>query len=93
MRCLICGAEIPDGQLCAACIEVLQPHAEKMAAMWRRMPVQLNGTRYGCISAIIIRARAISARSLGRPFIVQAEVMSGARNSVVICDPKDVTIL
>lgn len=93
MRCLICGAEITEGQLCADCVEVLKPHAEKMAAMWRKMPVELNGTKYGCISAIIIRARSISAYSLGRPFIVQAEVMSRARNCVMIADPKDVKIL
>ena len=94
LTCVICGVAIPEGrQICSFCEVKFEPHKDIINAMIEERPVSYNGTKYGCISAFIIRKRSIVSRKPPRPYTLQVELMSGNSNSCVIADPKDVIIL
>ena len=91
--CIICGAQIPEGlQMCERCAEIFTEHADVMAAMFNKSPVEHEGITYGCISAFTIRTRASHIYKLNEPYILQVELMS-KRGCVVWADPKKIKIL
>lgn len=94
-KCLFCGADIPEGQqICPQCEKkYTPPDQELLRAFDEGRPVEYKGVKYGCISALIIRKRAIHRSKLPVSHIVQVELMSGRTNSVIIAAPKDVTVL
>lgn len=64
---------------------------ELFNAMIKGYPVICNGINYGCISAVILRNRACTAKKLLSP-IVQAELMSKNRCTVV-ASPREVKVI
>ena len=92
--CAICGAPAPVGfQMCRRCEEVFAGNTEVIKAMFDKRPVEHEGIRYGCISAVTIRTRASHQHALPVPYVVQAELMSARAHCVVVADPKKVKIL
>ena len=92
-KCIICDSDIPEGrQVCQRCEELLSPFAEILKAMFEKKPVEFEGMKYGCISAVTIRTRGSHHHALPAP-IIQAELMSRIRYSVAIVDPKKIKIL
>ena len=93
VKCIICG-EDTEGQICPQCIEKYSmPDAELLEAFDKGTPVELDGVKYGCISALIIRKRASHLNALNGPHIIQVELMSARMQSVIIAAPKDVKVL
>ena len=92
-KCLFCGTPLTEGygQVCSACTAKYTPNSDVLTAMLRQYPVEYNGVKYGCISAVTVRARASHLKKLKQP-IIQVELMSRYGHAV-ICDPKDVKIL
>lgn len=92
--CVICGAVIPEGQqVCPFCEFKFEPNKDIINAMFEEKPILYNGVKYGCISAFIIRKRALISRKPKSRYILQVELMSKNKNSCVIADPQDVQIL
>lgn len=92
--CIICGAVIPEGrQVCPQCEAKFAPNTNIIDAMLNKYPVEYDGIKYGCISAFTIRTRASHLKALGKPFILQVELMSKNANCLVIADPQKVKIL
>lgn len=60
-------------------------------AMIKGYPVICNGINYGCISAVILRNRACTAKKLPSP-ITQIELMSKSRCTVV-ASPREVKVI
>lgn len=90
-NCLLCGLVTDEGrQICRICEKTIEPYKEQLWAAFNRVPVEYDGDKYGCISAVIIRFRASARAPIKRRCIIQAELMSGRAQSVVIVDPKDV---
>lgn len=57
-------------------------------------PVMHNGQNYGCISAVVLRARACTSDKPCVPFpLIQYELMSKNRGCVVIARPEEVKII
>lgn len=96
MRCIMCGVSaVEDGwKVCPTCARRFFDENEKiLAAMFKKVPVEHRGIKYGCVSAFIIRVRSSCTRPLKVPRLFQAELMSGSRGSVTIADPKEVKVL
>lgn len=92
-KCLICAADISeDRQVCQRCEDLLSPCSEIVQAMFNKKPAEFEGMKYGCISAVTIRTRGSHHHTLPEP-ILQVELMSKYRHSVVIVEPKKVKIL
>lgn len=92
--CVICGAAIPEGrQICLLCEFKFEPNKEIINAMITEKPILYKGEKYGCISAFIIRKRAIISRKPKNQYILQVELMSKNKNSCVIADPQEVKVL
>ena len=60
-------------------------------AMVQKYPVEYEGVKYGCISAVTVRTRASHIIPLGRT-ILQVELMS-KNGCVVIAEPQKIRIL
>ena len=91
-KCIICGATIPEGDVCRGCKEKFEPNADILNAAINKYPVEYDGIKYGCISAFVIRFRASFLCAIKEPYILQVELMS-KRGCVVIADPKRVKII
>ena len=90
-KCILCGLKVTEGrQICRICEKSLAPYKEQFWAAFNRVPVEYDGDKYGCISAVVIRFRASTRVPIRRRCIIQVELMSGRAQSVVIADPKDV---
>ena len=74
-------------------IAIFAENEKILAAMFKKVPVEHRGIKYGCVSAFIIRVRSSCTRPLNVPRIFQAELMSATRGSVTIADPKEVNVL
>lgn len=60
-------------------------------AMLNGYPVICNGINYGCISAVVLRNRACTAKKLPSP-ITEVELMSKSR-CLVIASPREVKVI
>ena len=65
--------------------------ADVFDAMVQKYPVEYEGVKYGCISAITVRNRMSHMNALGRT-ILQVELMS-KNGYVVIAEPQKIRIL
>lgn len=93
--CVICGGIIPaEWQVCPSCAGKFEPNAAIVNAMLTNTPVEYNGEKWGCISALIIRARSSHLRTHNKKrYTVQVELMSKNRHCVTIADPQEIKIL
>lgn len=93
-KCLLCGLIVDEGrQICPICERSLAPYKEQLWAFFNRVPVEFRGNKYGCISAFVLRSRAITRVAIKKRCIFQVELMSERSQSVVIADPDDVKII
>lgn len=91
--CIICGEVIPEGrQICPRCEEIFAP-TDIVEAMLKQYPVEYEGIKYGCISALTIRTRVSPLIRRTKPYYLEVELMSGRANSVTIADPDKIKIL
>lgn len=92
--CIICGRKTEEGrQVCRGCEGVIIANADIIRAAIRQTPVEHDGIKYGCVSAIAVRFRSSPLHKQKEPYILQCELMSAQRHCVVIAEPQKVKIL
>ena len=99
--------ERENQDLFAHLVGVIAENIHLFAACEQQYPVLYNGINYGCISAIVLRARscttspplckgrgtALGGGRVENSFpLIQAELMSKNRGCVIIARPEDVKI-
>ncbi len=93
--------ERENQDLFAHLVGTIAENIDLFAACEQQHPIMHQDSNYGCISAIIFRARSCIRESVGRGLApaapshlrLQAELMSKNRGCVVIARPEDVKII